>query len=268
MSNNFVLVSRRRKHDRRRNLKKSTTTQGTSTQDCEIDPGLVCTLNKTLIEVRDTSFTKFLLNRLTESLTVLNCDGICEIICYGLGRFSQYRSSKYQLALLLYLKERYDARVYVYDPAFCSKETQILRTLHLEIVETNEEGKRIVKTQRDKTTLVYMPHCSRQLTNNFLYANWGSGLSNCILLTNSFSKIVDSCLHRDIANTAGYILRIQPYVTEIQLENSFVYEEVFNDLNVHIFTKEDLLKAPSDFWNFREEPRYLTDEVEFVAAAR
>jgi hypothetical protein len=163
------------------------------------------------------------------------------------------------------LKERFDARVYVYDPAFCPEETQILRTLCLDVIETNEEGKRVIQ---DKTTLVYMPHCSRQLTNNFLYANWGNRLSNCILFTNSFSEIIDRCLHKDILDTAGYILRIQPYVTEIPLDNSFIYEEVFNDLTLHIFTQNDLLKVPSDFWNFREEPQYLTDKIEFITAAR
>jgi len=171
------------------------------------------------------------------------------------------------LALLLCLKARYEpARVHVYDPAFRSEEVQILRTLGLEIIETNEEGKRVV--QRDSTTLVYMPHCSRQLTNNFLYANWSDGLSGCILIANSFSGIIDNCLHRDVLNTAGYILRIRPYVTEIRLENSFVYEEVFNDLNIHIFTRQDLLKVPADFWSSKEEPQYLTKDVEFVTAAQ
>lgn len=66
---------------------------------------------------------------------------------------------------------------------------------------------------------------------------------------------------------AGYILRIRPYVTEIQLKNSFVYDEVFNDLSIHIFAKQDLLKTPANFWNSREEPQYLTDDVEFIAAA-
>lgn len=197
-----------------------------------------------------------------ESLTVLNCNGISEIICYGLGRFSQYKPPKYQLALLLCLKAQYDARVYIYDPVFCPEEVQVLRTLGLEIIETNEEGKRVIQ---DKiTTLIYMPHCSRQLMNNFLYANWGDRLSNCILLANSFSEIIDNCLHRNILDTAGYILRIQPYVTEIQLENSFVYEEVFSDLSIHIFTKQDLLKVPSDFWDSNEEPQYLTNKVEFI----
>ncbi|GAB1866932.1 Srr1-like protein [Camponotus japonicus] len=267
-TNNFVLVTRRRRHRKaKKNFCGDVTTQNVVTQDCEVDCELLLrTLGNTLIEVRDTSFTKFVLSQLTDSLTILDSNGISEIVCYGLGRFSQYRSSKCQLALLLCLKARHvDARVHVYDPVFCPEEVQVLRALGLEVIEVNEEGKRIV--QRDKTTLVYMPHCSRQLTNNFLYANWGEGLSNCILLANSFSGIVDSCLHRDALNI-GYILRIRPYVTEIQLENSFAYEEVFNDLSIHIFTKQDLLKTPADFWNSREEPQYLTDDVEFIAVAR
>lgn len=222
------------------------------------------TLDSTLVEVKETSFAKVVLNQLTESLTVLNSNGISEIVCYGLGRFSQYRSPRCQLALLLCLKQRFDARVYAYDPAFCSEEVRALRVLGLEIIETNEEGKRVVRDET--TTLVYMPHCSRQLTNNFLYANWGRGLSNCILLANSFSGIIDNCLHRDILDTAGYMLRVRPYVTEIRLENSFLHEEVFNDLSIHIFTKQDLLQVPPNFWNSREEPRYLTDEVEFITA--
>ncbi|KAL6423682.1 hypothetical protein ACFW04_010291 [Cataglyphis niger] len=266
-TNNFVLVTRRRRH---RNPKRNlcVTTQYVTTQDCEVDRELLLrTLGNTLIEVKDTSFTKFVLSKLTESLTVLDSNDISEIVCYGLGRFSQYRSSRCQLALLLCLKARYvNACVHVYDPAFCPEEVQVLRALGLEIIETNEEGKRIV--HRDKMTLVYMPHCSRQLTNNFLYANWGDGLSNCVLLANSFSGIVDNCLHRDVLSMAGYILRIRPYVTEIQLENSFAYEEVFNDLSIHIFTKQDLLKIPAHFWNSREEPQYLTDDVEFIAAAQ
>lgn len=222
------------------------------------------TLDNTLLEVGDTSFARLVLSQLTESLTVLRSSGVSEIVCYGLGRFSQYRSPRCQLALLLCLKRRYDARVYAYDPAFCPEEIRALRALGLEIIETNEEGKRVVRDEA--TTLVYMPHCSRQLTNNFLYANWGCGLSNCILLANSFAGIIDNCLRRDISDTAGYTLRIRPYVTEIPLENSFVHQEVFNDLSIHIFAKRDLLKVPPDFWNSREEPRYSTDEVEFIRA--
>lgn len=156
--------------------------------------------------------------------------------------------------------------MHVYDPAFRPEEVQTLRALGLEVIGTNEEGKRLV--QRDRTTLVFMPHCSRQLTNNFLYANWGDGLSDCILLSNSLSDTVDNCLLRDVSNTAGYILRIRPYVTEFRLENSFAYEEVFNDLNVHIFTKQDLLKVPAGFWSYKEEPQYLTKDVEFVTASQ
>ncbi|XP_025158951.1 SRR1-like protein isoform X2 [Harpegnathos saltator] len=268
----FVLVNRRRKRcNGRRNFSRGAETLTQAWEGCEVDHDssyyyyLLRTLDGTLVKIRDTSFAKLVLSRLTESLTILNSNGISEIVCYGLGRFSQHRSSRYQLALLLYLKERYDARVYIYDPIFNPQEVLVLRALGLEIIETNEEGKRIVRDET--TTLVYMPHCSRQLMNNFLYANWGDGLSNCILFANSFSRIINSCSRRIILDTAGYMLRIRPYVTELQLENSFVHEEVFNDLNIHIFTKQDLLKIPPDFWDSREEPRYLTDEVEFIRTA-
>ncbi|XP_071566824.1 SRR1-like protein isoform X1 [Temnothorax nylanderi] len=270
-ADDFVLVTRRgrrRKENRRSSNGNAATSSVTVEQDQEVDHELLLrTLDKAVVEVGDASFTRYVFSRLTESLAVLGSNGISEIICYGLGQFSQYRSSRCQLALLLCLRARYEpARVHVYDPAFRPEEVQALRTLGLEVIETNEEGKRVV--QRDRTTLVYMPHCSRQLTNNFLYANWGDGLSGCILLANSLSATVDDCLRRDVLNTAGYILRIRPYVTEIRLENSFVYEEVFNDLNIHIFTRQELLKVPQDFWRSKEEPRYLTRDVEFVTAAQ
>jgi len=151
----------------------------------------------------------------------------------------------------------------VYDPAFCREEVQLLRALGLEVIDTNEEGKRVI--HRDKITLVYMPHCARQLINNFLYANWGDGLSNCILLTNSFAEIINNCLYEDAFNTVTYIQRIQPYVTEIKLRYSFIYDDVFNNTSIHIFTKQDLLKVPADFWNSREEPQY-TKYIEFITA--
>ncbi|XP_014475233.1 PREDICTED: SRR1-like protein [Dinoponera quadriceps] len=263
-TNEFVLVvSRRRRHYNERKRSNRGTTQ--VPENCEVDyEHLLRTVGSTLVEVGDTPFARLVLSQLTESLNILNSNGVPEVVCYGLGRFSQYRSPRCQLALLLCLKERYGARVYAYDPAFCPEEVRALGALGIEIIETNEEGKRVVRAET--TTLVYMPHCSRQLTNNFLYANWGNRLSNCVLLANSFSGIIDDHLHGDVSDTTGYILRIRPYVTETRLENSFSYGEVFNDLSIHIFPERDLLRVPPDFWDSREEPRYSTDEVEFIRA--
>ncbi|XP_018401061.1 PREDICTED: SRR1-like protein [Cyphomyrmex costatus] len=266
---NFVVVTRRgRRNGRRINLNGNSLASVIIEQDYEINHDrLLRTLDKAVGGIRDTSFIKFIFSRLSESLATLGSNGISEIVCYGLGRFSQNRSSRCQLAFLLCLKAQYESiRIHVYDPAFYPEEVQTLRTLGLEVIETNEEGKRVV--QRDRTTLVFMPHCSRHLTNNFLYANWGDGLSSCILLANSLSKTVNNCLHKDLLNTAGYILRIHPYVTEIQLENSFMYREVFHNLNIHIFTRQNLLKVPADFWSSKEEPQYLTKDVEFVTAVQ
>lgn len=181
------------------------------------------------------------------------------------------------MEFLLCLKARYsNARVHVYDPRFRPEEEQILRNLGLEIIERNEEGKRVL--HQDRTTLVFMPHCPRELINNFLYANWEERLSNCILLTNSFSEVVNDVTSspEKKLRLKGYICRIQPYVTEIQLDNflAYAYESstsaykyAFNSTSIHIFSKKDLLKVPANFWNCRKEPQYLKDdELEIIRA--
>lgn len=272
----FVLVTRgRRKHRNKtkKNLRRDITPEN-ATQEYEVNyevEHLFRTLRNTF-KFKDTSIIKFLSKHLKKSLTTLESNDISEIVCYGLGQFSQSRSSRYQLAFLLYLKVRYsNARVHVYDPAFRPEEKQILRDLGLEIIERNEEGKRVL--HRDRTTLVFMPHCPRELMNNFLYANWGERLSNCILLSNSFSKIIDdvNCLREEtLIRLVNYIYRIQPCVTEIQLDNLITdehgcsYQYAFNSMSIHIFPKKDLLKVPTDFWNCREEPQYLNCKGEMI----
>lgn len=200
---------------------------------------------------------------LKESLTALNVDGISVILCYGLGHFSQNKSSKYQLALLLSLKKHYGSDVYIYDPVFSSAEVQVLKQLDFNVIERNEEGKRVIG---DIVTLVYMPHCSIHLINNFLYANWCRKLNRCILLTNSFSIVADNTMERNRSVPIDYILRVRPYVTEIVLTNNFIHEEAFNDLNIHIFLKKDMNNIPRNFWNTRQEPCYQDAGTDYLTA--
>ncbi|XP_043247858.1 uncharacterized protein LOC122394788 isoform X2 [Colletes gigas] len=63
-----------------------------------------------------------------------------------------------------------------------------------------------------------------------------------------------------------YILRIQPYVTETVLRNNFMYEDVFNDLNIHIFLKHNIDMVPRNFWNEREEPCYRGATFDYFTA--
>ncbi|XP_076295047.1 SRR1-like protein isoform X2 [Lasioglossum baleicum] len=263
----FKLVSRRKKRvSRVRNssdpnvpLPEDDNDDNFSDVNCEVLFGLL----EAETELRSTLFADNVFHSMKSSLNALNVDGVSEILCYGLGPFLRLKSSKYQLALLLSLKNHYGSRVYVYDPIFSSKEIEFLLRFGFNVLNVNEEGKRIVE---NNVTLVYMPHCATHLTNNFLYANWGERLCKCILLTNSFSAVVDNLTAANRSGCIDYIVRIQPYVTEIALRNNFPHEEAFNDLNLHIFLEQDINKIPRNFWNEREEPCYRNTTIDYFTA--
>lgn len=240
---------------------------GNNDNDFDIDyETLFRTILEAEVELRNSVFADNVFYRMEDSLNALRHDGISEILCYGLGHFSRRRSSKYQLALLLLLRKYYNSRVYVYDPVFYFREIQLLKRLNCDVIEINEEGKRIV--QQDAVTLIYMPHCSIYLTNNFLYTNWSKKLSKCILLTNSFSIVTDNLIKANRSVSLDYVLRIRPYVTEIPLRNNFTYKDVFSDLNIHIFLEENINAIPQSFWNKRDEPCYHDTEIHYLTAAQ
>jgi hypothetical protein len=185
-----------------------------------------------------------------------------EITCYGIGHFVDCVGARYQFGLLLSLKDHFTARVSIFDPVFYSPEIEILRELGLEVITVNEEGKR--KANPDTGTLIYLPHCPKQLTNNFLWTNWGPELKNCIIFSNSFSKIVESQPKRILNTSARYILNISPYTEELAVDNSFRYKDIFNDIAIHIFPQKKLNSVAQVFWNLCDEPKYSADETEFV----
>lgn len=213
-------------------------------------------------EIGNSGYGDVLLNGLAESLKLIGAPAIEEIICYGLGNFSQSRASKFQLAAILAVKARYNSTVHIYDPLFFGAEIELLKKLRLCPIDCNEEAKREVGRG---TSLVYMPHCPFQLTNNFIYTNWTPDrLADCIVLSNSFGELVDSIFLRSLEESKNFLARIQPYTREIQLRNSFEHEEIFNGSSIHIFLKEDLARVPENFWNLREEPIYREENCEFV----
>ncbi|XP_070514432.1 SRR1-like protein isoform X2 [Cardiocondyla obscurior] len=265
----FVVVTRRKRRGKynTNNYNKNDTSMPGLNQDYNwIDPErLLCKLKTMVLNVWSETFTIEVFKQLTEYLTILESNDISNIVCYGLGRFSHNMASRYQLAFLLCLKKRYEkASIYIYDPLFSSGEMRVLRYLGLRVIETNEEGKRVI--EENGITLMFLPHCSRQLTNNFLYANWGKGLSNCILLANSLSYISYMWMNWQVERF-GYIMRILPYVTECQIPEFELEDKAFNGLSLHIFPKQELLKVPNEIWNFKEEPKYLRDDQELITVA-
>lgn len=148
----------------------------------------------------------------------------------------------------------------VYDPVFTENEIEVLKTLELNVITINEEGKHTITNNRP--TLVFMPHCPSQLLNNFLYCNWGPQLKNCVLLCNRWSAIFDQNPLGFLEDAKNYILRLYPYVVEIDLKNEFEFMETFSGTSIHIFPGVD--ETPLSFWYKREEPGYPKDSNEFI----
>jgi len=71
--------------------------------------------------------------------------------------------------------------IHLFDPMLSSLEKVVARSLGVELIHENEEGKR----QVTRPTLFFMPHCPQALYNNVLWSNWGLGLSRVLILGNS-----------------------------------------------------------------------------------
>lgn len=197
-----------------------------------------------------------------EALEILKSSDIKEIVCFGLGRFGECVVSRYQLALLLHLKDLYNVKVYVYDPIFSESERVILTKFNCEVLNHNSEGKHSIKD--NESTLFYLPHCPKQLCNNLLWSNWGLKLSCCIIICNSFTNILEAEPTRILAKSCEYILNISPYVVELAVINNFKYHDIFNDTAIHIFPSSKISLIAEDFWRFKEEPVYPDSDTEFV----
>ncbi|CAG9787925.1 unnamed protein product [Diatraea saccharalis] len=189
---------------------------------------------------------------------------IKEIVCFGLGQISVCNISRYQLAFLLCLKDIYKPRsVLVHDPIFFKGECDVLKQFGLEVIEQNNEGSYIISDSG--ITLVYLPHCPKQLTNNFLWSNWSFNIQNCIIIGNSFNSIIENNPSRLLLETVPYIYKLHPYTIESVLINNFKYTDIFNDTSLHSFPKEKLEQVPKGYWDKGIKPSYENIE-EFITS--
>ncbi|XP_034244203.1 SRR1-like protein [Thrips palmi] len=210
----------------------------------------------------ETPFKEGVQNILQNALDLRGEISIAEIICYGLGHFTECSIARYQLALLLSVKELFKGIIYVHDPIFHTSEVNILKELGFIIIEENEEGKRELSTSG--TTFLYLPHCPKQLVNNFLWKNWGPRLKDCIIFGNSFSSIVERQTLTDQRLTY-FLAKIQPYVEEYPIDNNFKFLDVFNDTSVHVFSEHKLSQLLPTFWSEnRAEPVYPDSDLELI----
>lgn len=191
-------------------------------------------------------------------------DSSVDLVCFGLGHIGECTISRYQLALLLCMKDLIKTtNSLIHDPIFYKSECELLQQFNLKVIEDNNEGSYVMS--KSSSTIVFLPHCPKQLTNNFLWSNWGVNLSNCVLICNSFTSIIDNQLERVLKDTVPYIHRVLPYCEEIVLINNFRFTDIFNDISVHTFPKEKLDEISTEFWIKGEKPKY-NDNEEFITS--
>ncbi|XP_073994703.1 SRR1-like protein isoform X2 [Rhodnius prolixus] len=212
------------------------------------------TIFKKVLEARSVVRSSQFFSNLVQVIKQTSSSGYEEIICYGLGRFSSSYQALYQLGLLLELQT--DSQVVqIYDPVFSDLEKEVLTNLGLVLISKNEEGKRLVV----RDTLFFLPHCPKELFNNLLWANWGTPLRHCTILGNRHSEILAYTAVTTLKQF-WYICQITPALRQRDIINDFKYEDVFNNMAVHMFPAEKLSVVPDSIWRHRELPVYLDDD--------
>lgn len=185
------------------------------------------------------------------------------LICIGIGHFSECSISRHQLAFILLLKQEFTtAQIEFHEPILSAAEVEILSKLDCSVALVNCEGKIPI----DGPTLVYAPHCPKQLINNFLWRNWNAeALNQLIYIGNSFSNLINSTPSRFLATDAAFIVQLQPHCVEIELVNTFKFSDIFNDTSIHRF--DAFNELPADFWATATiEPIYTSDNLELITA--
>ncbi|XP_078363060.1 SRR1-like protein isoform X3 [Oculina patagonica] len=187
---------------------------------------------------------------------------IADIVCYGIGKLSSCPIARYQFAFLLLLKEllQLTGLCFIYEPHFSQDDKIVVKEFGSSLIEHNEEGKRKVES----LTLFFMLHCGKPLYNSVLWANWGPGLSNVVILGNRFTSYQERLPSRQLRDEAPYIYNILPYMIETPIPNTFHHSDIFNDSAVHWFPNEMLAKVPHAVWKDNVEPVYDQNDPEIV----
>lgn len=184
-----------------------------------------------------------------------------QLICIGIGHFSDCSISRHQLAFILLIKELFGfASIDFHEPALTWPEINILKKLNCLVIAENVEG----KIEIEGLTLVYAPHCPKQLINNLLWKNWNAeAIPQIIYIGNSFKNLLSSTPDRFLSVDAGFIVKLEPHCEETAFENNFKFTDIFNDTSVHQFSSAKDLKP--EFWSKEvEEPVYASDNLELI----
>lgn len=250
---------RKAKHFVKRFDKSKTTATGTGERgSLDVEQFIRC-FEETQFNLKSSNYFQQTTDKV---LSVLSVGKVERIICLGLGRFLECPISRYQFAFIRCLQEAIncDRQIQYFDPVFGRQEVETLEHLNGIVLRENCEGKYLV----DVTTLFYLPHCPKQISNNLLWKNWSlQSLEKVFLIGNSFSGIIRNSPNRLLEKNAHFILEVEDSCREIEFENNFNHTDIFNDTSLHYFDVSSLRSKPKEFW-ISDEPRYTEEDLELI----
>ncbi|KYQ96794.1 hypothetical protein DLAC_04095 [Tieghemostelium lacteum] len=190
----------------------------------------------------------------TSLFTSNSCDdlfsNVHDIICYGIGDFSQSKKCLDQLSLITAIRSIYNitGSVYIYDPVMSDFEKRfVTEELGFKFIEQNEECKRSVYYPTSATsdsnvknnyyTLFYMPFCGRKLYDNVLWANWNvDSLSRLLIIGNSFNEYNEGLVQpRQSDIPYSYTKKVYQLYNEYRLPDIYPTKYIFHQLSIHHF---------------------------------
>ena len=183
------------------------------------------------------------------------------LYCFGLGHFCESVTAKYQFALLLALKEALgilNSKTFISDPIFYKDEEDVLSEIYgLNVITENLEC--FVPCQ--EPSLIILPHCPKQLTNNLLFSNWKPSLiENILVISNSMTNISESVRKSHVKFVSAVVEH--NILEEKKLSNSFKFSDIFNDLSLHSFKVRD--NIDKEMWQM-PRPVYDDVDIEFIS---
>ncbi|KIM80814.1 hypothetical protein PILCRDRAFT_518728 [Piloderma croceum F 1598] len=179
-----------------------------------------------------------------------------EVLCLGLGSPSCSRDARAQLAFLVSTCDScgIDRRkVSIYDPVFTEDDVKLLRDLQFNCLTDDKQAKYPLLNP----TLLFMPHCDRNLYENVLRANWTQErLQNMLLIANCFSEYVDNIPSHKLTVESPCLTRIAPYLESRDLPALISPATAFNNTSIQLVKREALagLDQKASFWQLPELP--------------
>ncbi|WFD35814.1 hypothetical protein MCUN1_002682 [Malassezia cuniculi] len=166
------------------------------------------------------------------------------ILCLGIGRLCTTAAQE-QAAFLLALRSATGCTsVTVYDPLFTPQDAAVLTKLDMSLPASNNCGSYTL----DEPTIVYMPHCPKELYDALLRSNWSGSLATHTVIGNDFDDYAAGDL-----STCPCIKRILPYVQRCRLPALDTAAPGSLDATVHTFFGDEWpQQEPQSGWSYKQ----------------